>query len=183
MFLRNYWYVAAMPEEIDNAQLLGRWILNEPVLLYRTENGDIAAMQDICPHRSARLSAGERDGDTVRCLYHGLEFGSDGACLRVPGQDGTPPAGLAVQTYPVVEKWRLVWIWMGDAEKADPAEIIDFPFLGDHENHPHGHALMEIDCNYMLLVDNLMDLTHIPYIHKKTTAVATKRVRSTPPWT
>ncbi|RZO38051.1 MAG: hypothetical protein EVA87_03545 [Rhodospirillaceae bacterium] len=84
MFLRNYWYVAAMPQELENGALLGRWILDEPVLIYRTADGEVTAMRDICPHRSARLSAGERDGDTVRCLYHGLEFGPDGTCLRVP---------------------------------------------------------------------------------------------------
>ena len=104
MFLRNYWYVAAMPSELDGDELLGRWVLNEPVLLYRTADGGVAALRDICPHRSARLSAGEREGDTVRCLYHGLEFGTDGRCLRVPGQDGVPPGGLTVQTYPVAEK-------------------------------------------------------------------------------
>ena len=74
MFLRNYWYVAAMPQELENGALLGRWILDEPVLIYRTADGEITAMRDICPHRSARLSAGERDGDTVRCLYHGPEL-------------------------------------------------------------------------------------------------------------
>ena len=95
MFLRNYWYVAAMPQELENGALLGRWILDEPVLIYRTADGEVTAMRDICPHRSARLSAGERDGDTVRCLYHGLEFGPDGTCLRVPAQDGTPPMGCA----------------------------------------------------------------------------------------
>jgi len=104
MFLRNYWYVAAMRSELDGDELLGRWILNEPVLLYRTADGGVTALRDICPHRSARLSAGEREGDTVRCLYHGLEFGADGRCLRVPGQDGVPPGGLTVQTYPVAEK-------------------------------------------------------------------------------
>ena len=177
MFLRNYWYVAAMPEEIDNAQLLGRWILNEPVLLYRTDDGDIAAMQDICPHRSARLSAGERDGDTVRCLYHGLEFGPDGACLRVPGQDGMPPAGLAVQTYPVVEKWRLVWIWMGDAAAADENLVPDFHWNDDPDWFPVGDY-MHLDCHYQLLADNLMDLSHEAYVHRGT--IGTDAVSETP---
>jgi phenylpropionate dioxygenase-like ring-hydroxylating dioxygenase large terminal subunit len=115
-----------MPPELDGGALLGRWILGEPMLLYRTADGAVTARADICPHRSARRSAGERDGDNVRCLYHGLEFGADGRCTRVPAQEGPPPDGLRVATYPVAEKWRLIWVWMGAAEDADEALIPDF---------------------------------------------------------
>ena len=165
MFLRNYWYVAAMPQELENGALLGRWILDEPVLIYRTADGEVTAMRDICPHRSARLSAGERDGDTVRCLYHGLEFGPDGTCLRVPAQDGTPPNGLRVQSYPVAEKWRLIWIWMGAPERADENLIPDFHWNDDPDWFPVGDY-MHLDCHYQLLADNLMDLSHEAYVHR-----------------
>ena len=166
-----------MPGGMDGGELLSRWILNEPVLLYRTEDGGISAMQDICPHRSARLSSGERDGDAVRCLYHGLEFGPDGTCLRVPGQEGTPPAGLAVRTYPVVEKWRLVWIWMGDPAAADESLIPDFHWNDDPDWFPVGDY-MHLDCHYQLLADNLMDLSHEAYVHRGT--IGTDAVSETP---
>lgn len=177
MFLRNFWYVAAMPSELEDGALLGRWILGEPVLLYRTASGVVAAMSDICPHRSARLSAGERDGDTVRCLYHGLEFGADGQCLRVPAQQGTPPDGLRVATYPVVEKWRLVWVWMGAPEDADEALIPDFHWNDDPDWYPVGDY-MHLDCHYQLLADNLMDLSHEAYVHRGT--IGTDAVSETP---
>ena len=177
MFLRNYWYVAAMPQELENGALLGRWILDEPVLIYRTADGEVTAMRDICPHRSARLSAGERDGDTVRCLYHGLEFGPDGTCLRVPAQDGTPPNGLRVQSYPIAEKWRLIWIWMGAPERADENLIPDFHWNDDPDWFPVGDY-MHLDCHYQLLADNLMDLSHEAYVHRGT--IGTDAVSETP---
>lgn len=177
MFLRNYWYVAAMPDELADGALLGRWILGEPVLLYRTGGGNVTAMADICPHRSARLSSGERDGDAVRCLYHGLEFGADGHCMRVPGQEGTPSSGLRVEPYPVVEKWKLIWVWMGTAEDADEALIPDFHWNDDPEWYPVG-AYMHLACHYQLLADNLMDLSHEAYVHRGT--IGTDAVSETP---
>ncbi|MEE2996886.1 MAG: aromatic ring-hydroxylating dioxygenase subunit alpha [Pseudomonadota bacterium] len=177
MFLHNYWYVAATPSELDDDTLLGRWVLNEPVLLFRTSDGGITAMRDICPHRSARLSSGERDGDTVRCLYHGLEFGPDGTCIKVPGQGGTPPSGLRVETYHAVEKWRLVWIWMGDPAAADERKIPDFHWNDDPDWFPVGDY-MHLDCHYQLLSDNLMDLSHEAYVHRGT--IGTDAVSETP---
>jgi len=177
MFLRNYWYVAAMPSELDDGALLGRWVLGEPILLYRIDDGAVTAMKDVCPHRSARLSSGERDGDLVRCLYHGLEFGPDGRCVRVPAQEGTPPDGLMIPTYPVVEKWGLVWIWMGDPERSDEARIPDFHWNDDPEWYPVGDY-MHLDCQYQLLADNLMDLSHEAYVHRGT--IGTDAVSETP---
>ena len=177
MYLRNYWYAVAMPSELDGDALLGRWILGEPVLLYRTADGSVAAMRDVCPHRSARLSAGERDGDIVRCLYHGLEFGSDGVCTRVPAQGGAPPPGLRVATYPVCEKWRVVWVWMGAAEDADEALVPDFHWNDDPDWYPVGDY-MHLDCHYQLLADNLMDLSHEAYVHRGT--IGTDDVSETP---
>ena len=177
MFLRNYWYAAALPSELDDGALLGRWLLGEPVLLYRTTAGEAVAMADVCPHRSARLSAGERDGDTVRCLYHGLEFGTDGRCTRVPAQQGKPAGNLSVKTFPVVEKWRLIWVWMGAADDADPALIPDFHWNDDPAWFPVGDY-MHLDCHYQLLVDNLMDLSHEAYVHRGT--IGTDAVAETP---
>ena len=169
MFLRNFWYVAAMPSELDGGAMLGRWILGEPLLIYRTAAGTVAAMSDICPHRSARLSAGERDGDTVRCLYDGLESGPDGRCTRIPAQDGVPKDALRVRTYAVSEKWRLIWVWMGDPAAADETLIPALTWLDDPDwTCAAGYIHMKAD--YRLLVDNLLDLTHVSYIHKQTIA-------------
>ena len=178
MFLKNYWYIAAMPDEI-NREPMQRWILNEPVLFYRTEDGTPVAMHDACPHRSMPLSDGKLIGDTVQCIYHGLEFQPDGKCSKIPAQPNIPPR-CRVRTYPLVEKWRWVWIWMGDAKLADADRIPDFHWNDDPEWTPTGGHVY-IKCDYALLVDNLLDLSHETFVHASTignAAVAETPVRN-----
>ena len=112
MFLRNYWYVAALDEEVRDRPL-GRTILGEPVVLFRTADGALHAFEDRCPHRQLPLSMGKIVGDALQCHYHGLRFDGSGKCVRVPGQDHIPQ-NARVRTYPVVERYRWIWIWMGD---------------------------------------------------------------------
>lgn len=178
MYLRNFWYIAAMPQEIGRS-LLQRFILDEAILFYRKEDGTPVAMKDACPHRNMPLSEGVLIGDTVQCAYHGLEYDSSGVCTKIPGQVNIPPR-CRLQTYPLVEKWRWLWIWMGDAEKADPADIPDFHWNDDPDWTPTGGHFY-IKCNYSLLVDNLLDLSHETFVHPTTignAAVAETPVRT-----
>ena len=165
MFLKNYWYVAAMPEELGEG-LLQRWILDQPLVMYRTEAGAPVAMLDMCPHRSYPLSRGARVGDKLRCNYHGLEFEPGGKCVLIPGQRNIAPRCRAT-TYPLVEKYRWVWIWMGDPALADESTIPDMHWNDDREWIPTG-GHFEINCHYQLLVDNLMDLSHEAFVHAST---------------
>lgn len=165
MFLKNHWYIVAMPDEIGRT-LLPRWVLGEPVLLYRTEAGVPVAMHDACPHRSMPLSDGKLIEDTVQCAYHGLEFGSDGACTKIPAQANIPPR-CRVRSYPLAEKWRWIWIWMGDPALADETTIPDFHWNDDPEWTPTGGHFY-IKCHYELLVDNLLDLSHETFVHAST---------------
>lgn len=165
MFLRNCWYVAAESQELGTAPL-GRILLNEPVVLYRRQDGTPVALEDRCCHRRAPLHKGEVVGDALQCGYHGFTFGGDGACIKVPGQ-AQPPKGARVRSYPVCERHRFVWIWMGEVARADPALIPDF-----HTNDDPAWAAtglrMPVAANYLLLVDNLLDLSHVGFVHKGT---------------
>jgi len=164
MFLKNFWYVAAMSEEIGR-EPLARMLLGEPVVLFRTEAGAPVALEDRCIHRRMPLSAGKLVGDAVQCAYHGFEFAADGACVKAPGCPQIPRAAR-VRSYPVVERHRYIWIWMGD-EAANPDLIADF-----HENDDPAWArcgiLMPVRANYMLLVENLLDLSHVAFVHRAT---------------
>ena len=162
----NAWYQAAWAHEVKDGPF-PRMLLNEPVVLFRDKDGNVHALEDRCCHRATPLRLGDVVDEGLQCGYHGLIFDGSGKCVRIPGQDSIPPQAK-VRSYPLVEKQEILWIWMGDAGKADENLIIDFPFLDDHDNHPHYHEVMEIKCNHMLVVENLMDLTHIPYIHGKT---------------
>lgn len=154
-----------MAEELGEG-LLQRWILNEPVVLYRTAAGRPVALLDRCPHRSYPLSKGTRIADTLRCNYHGLVFEPDGKCVHVPGQDHISERCRAT-IFPIVERHRFAWIWMGDPALADESAIPDMHWNDDPAWIPTG-GHFHIKCHYQLLVDNLMDLSHETFVHPST---------------
>lgn len=109
MYLHNCWYVAAWNYEINAETLLARTIINEPLVFFRKSDGSVAALQDRCCHRSAPLSIGRREGDALRCMYHGLKFDCSGKCIEIPGQDVIPPQAC-VRSFPVLERHSWVWV-------------------------------------------------------------------------
>jgi vanillate O-demethylase monooxygenase subunit len=142
-------------------------LLNEKVVLFRGIDGKIAALEDRCCHRAAPLSMGTVAPNGLQCGYHGMVFAPDGQCVSIPGQDSIPPQAR-VRSYPIHERKEFVWIWTGDPARADPAEIVEFPPKDARFGETRQHGVVPLKCNYMLLVDNLMDLTHIPFVHGNT---------------
>lgn len=168
-YLKNTWYVAAWSQEIVAGQLLARTLLDEPIVLWRDAEGAVRALHDRCPHRFAPLSMGrvQPDAQSVQCPYHGLEFGKDGQCVRNPHGDGGIPRAAKVKTFPVEERWGVVWIWMGDAALAQAALIPDYACLDSAANHV-ATGYLTVAANYLLEVDNIMDLSHIQFLHANT---------------
>jgi phenylpropionate dioxygenase-like ring-hydroxylating dioxygenase large terminal subunit len=162
MFIRNQWYVAAWDGEVGRKPL-ARTLLGEPIVLYRRIDGGVAAMADACPHRLAPLSIGMVEGDNIRCKYHGVMFDGEGGCVEMPGQ-GQRLDYLKVRTYPVVERYRFVWVWIGEADKADPALLPDL-WPCEAEGWAFDGGAYFIKANYKLMIDNLMDLTHETHVH------------------
>ena len=167
MLLRNAWYIAAWTDEIGGEQPLMRRICNEPIVLFRDGAGRVAALADRCCHRAAPLHMGKVVEEGIQCGYHGLVINGSGRCVRIPGQKQIPE-DARVRSYPAVEKDQMVWIWMGDPAKTGSAKIVDFPYHNDPGKWPNKHDVYPIKANYMLMVDNLMDLTHLGYLHAKT---------------
>jgi phenylpropionate dioxygenase-like ring-hydroxylating dioxygenase large terminal subunit len=165
MYVRNAWYVAAWDHEVGRS-MLRRLILDEPVVLFRTMEGKPVALEDRCCHRQAPLSMGKLVGDIVHCPYHGLQYDTSGKCVRIPSQDRIPPSAK-VKSYPLVEKNHWLWVWMGDPAKADPSKIEDFHWMDDPKWRFGGNYL-HVDANYLLLVENLLDTTHLPFLHPDT---------------
>lgn len=166
MFLRNCWYIAAEAGEVSR-QPLGRMLLGEPVVLYRKADGVAVALEDRCCHRRAPLHKGKVIGDTLQCGYHGFVFDEAGSCIKMPGHDRLPLKNVGVRAYPLCERHRFLWIWMGESEKADPALIPDFHTNDD----PHWTATgmrLPVAANYLLLVENLIDLSHVAFVHPTT---------------
>lgn len=163
-FLRNTWYVAAWASEIGR-ELFARRILNEPVLIYRREDGVAVALADRCAHRFVPLSMGRLRGNAVECRYHGLRFDDAGACIHSPHGGGGIPKAARVRAYPIVERYGALWIWMGEPDRADPSRIPDFSFLDDSETYATVTATSTFHGNYELITDNLMDVSHVSYLH------------------
>jgi len=163
-FLRNTWYCAGWSQDlIDTPKAIK--ILNEPVVLYRGVDGTAIGLEDRCPHRFAPLSKGKIQGDNLACGYHGLVFDAKGNCAHNPHGDGSIPKGCSIKHYPVVESQGVIWIWMGEPDKADSATIIDIGECDKREGWASVHGSLHVNCHYELISDNLLDLSHVPYLH------------------
>ena len=166
-YLRNAWYIAAWSDQVVAGQILARTVMDEPVALFRTADGAPAAVLDRCPHRFAPFSAGWIRDDVLTCGYHGLGFDRAGRCVVNP--HGPVPRNGAVKSYPVVDRHKAVWIWMGEAAGADPQTIPDLGFLeaGPESAFSKGELLAGKG-DYQVFVDNIMDLSHVDYVHPDT---------------
>jgi phenylpropionate dioxygenase-like ring-hydroxylating dioxygenase large terminal subunit len=166
----NCWWVAGFSSEVGR-DLIGRWLLDTPVLLYRTEEGRAVAIENRCPHRAAPLSLGCLKGDNVQCGYHGFTFAPDGACVDAPSMGGPLPAAK-IRAFPVIEQSPFVWVYLGD-----PAKIAEVPPPHELEwtndaSFAFVEGRMEIKANYMLLKENVLDLTHFGYVHAKSFGIS-----------
>jgi phenylpropionate dioxygenase-like ring-hydroxylating dioxygenase large terminal subunit len=166
VFIKNCWYVAAWSNEIGAVAFLARTITGIPLMFWRDANGSIVAFEDRCCHRAAPLSMGRRDGNAVRCMYHGMLFDPSGKCIEIPSQDFIPPAAK-VRTFPVVERHKWVWVWMGDPARADHGLIPDTHYLDD-PGWRGTPGYFHYEANYLLIADNLLDFSHLAYVHEKT---------------
>jgi vanillate O-demethylase monooxygenase subunit len=166
MFLNNCWYVAAWNHEVPSDGFLARTIIGRPLVLWRDASSEAIVFDDRCCHRAAPLSKGRREGDCIRCMYHGLKFDRTGQCVEAPAQDRIP-AQMKVRSYPVVERSKWVWVWMGDPALADQALIPQTPCM-DHPDWRSLPGYLHYDVNYLLIADNLLDFSHLPFLHPTT---------------
>jgi phenylpropionate dioxygenase-like ring-hydroxylating dioxygenase large terminal subunit len=179
-FPKNCWYVAAMSHEIGRS-LLARTLLNEPVLLFRREDGSVAAIEDRCSHRRVSLALGILVGDHVQCGYHGLRFDGNGTCVKIPGQDRIPPQAC-VHAYPVEERDGFVWIWPGKRELADVSTVPDYSDFCSSDRFVGRRAeVLPVAAPYLFNIENVLDPSHASYAHERT--VGTMEVAETRPET
>lgn len=175
---RDQWYVAGWSHELNNDKPVERWILGEPVALYRDTEGKALALEGRCPHRNYPLAKSIIRGDALQCGYHGFTFGPDGRCVRIPSQEAIPSV-CKVKAFPLVEKWQWLWIWMGDPAKADPALIPDHDEM--RLTSPGWVAVPALDrvlkCRPQLLHENLTDISHLAFLHAGT--IGTEAIAAT----
>ena len=175
VFLENAWYVASLSDSIGS-ELTALKLLGNNVVVYRTSTGKPVVLEDSCPHRKLPLSMGRLVDDNVECGYHGLCFNAAGKCVNVPTQDRIPPTAI-VKSYPAVDKYGLLWVWLGE-EDADESKLL---FIDNFENPAWditGGDFLDCQCNYLHLADNLLDPSHVAWVHKD--SFAAKGTENTP---
>ena len=171
----NAWYVAARSDEVEDKPL-GRRICGERIAFFRrASDRSVAAVEDFCPHRGAPMSLGKVEGDTLVCPYHGLVLDGEGRTCSMPKQRVS--VFPKTRTFPVVERYGFIWVWPGDAARADPADIPAFEW-GDNPAFAYGGGLYHVKADYRLMIDNLMDLTHETYVHAG--SIGQKEIDETP---
>ncbi|MCT4608538.1 MAG: aromatic ring-hydroxylating dioxygenase subunit alpha [Pelagimonas sp.] len=163
-YIRDCWYVAGRSEDFGR-ELSAVRMLEEEIVIYRDTKGQAVALEDACPHRKLPLSRGTIEGDNVVCGYHGLTFDCSGECVIAPTQLDNPPRRAAVHSYAAEDRWGFLWLWMGDPDKADPAKIIDIPNFDNPTWGKTAKGAMEMACHYLYITDNLLDPSHVAWVH------------------
>src|SRR5579862_2401714 len=164
-YVRNAWYVATWARELVSGRPVGVHILDEPIVIWRNAAGELTAFEDSCVHRLARLSLGRCEGDRLRCMYHGLLYDRGGRVIEIPGQERIP-GSARVRVYPVTERHGWTWIWMGDPAAA--VERLIPPVVGLDQLDPdylYGHGQLDYAAEARLIHDNLLDLSHVSFLH------------------
>lgn len=162
--LYNHWYIAGTVEEFGR-EPVGKTLLERSIVFYRTEAGELTALQNRCLHRSFPLSESKLDGDNIVCGYHGIRYNPEGEIVKIPCQTRCPDKKL--RKYPVVEMGPFVFIWMGEPDQADESRLPKLPFLSD-PGYRTIHGAFNLKGNYLFMHENLNDLTHFAYLHKNT---------------
>ena len=161
-YLEDVWYCAALATEVS-AVPLARTVCDKPIVLFRTESGRTAALEDRCAHRQAPLSKGRVIGEEIQCIYHGFIFDCAGNCTHVPRQESAP-AAARIAHYPAVERWGYVWLWLGAPEAADPATVPNLAWNASDRLRPVFFR-WNVKANFQLMADNLLDVSHTDFLH------------------
>lgn len=165
-YVYDAWYLAGWSTEFTTG-LTALVMLEQPLVAYRSTDGGMAVLEDRCPHRQLPLSKGTLIDNTIQCGYHGMTFNAQGQCVRIPGQDSIP-ASATVRAYPVHEKNNMVFVWMGDANKADISLVFDLPQFSDDRWHVHQGDALHLQAHYLNVAENLVDPAHVSFVHPTT---------------
>jgi vanillate monooxygenase len=174
-YIQNTWYVAATTDELNKKKPLARTLCDIPMVFFRDSDGIVQAVEDFCPHRGAPLSLGYIENGLLVCGYHGLKMGSNGKVAAMPNQKVSHFP--CIRSIPVVERHGFIWMWPGDKHLAD-ASLIPTLIWADNPNWAYAGGIFYIKCDYRLMIDNLMDLTHETYVHAS--SIGQKEIDETP---
>jgi len=165
--IRNQWYIVLESDEVK-AQPVGAVRLGEKMVFWRDLSGKVHAAADRCPHRGVALSAGKIQADHLQCPFHGFEFDETGKCVLIPanGRDGVIPSAMRLKTYPTYEAHGFIWLWWGSPAPADLPVPEIFDNLDDTYTYSSAHDPW--NAHYSRVIENQLDVVHLPFIHRST---------------
>ncbi|MCP4142747.1 MAG: aromatic ring-hydroxylating dioxygenase subunit alpha [Chloroflexi bacterium] len=165
--IRNQWYVVLDSKEVKDKPV-GAKRLGEKLVFWRDSKQKVRCAFDRCPHRGVALSLGKVRENHLQCPFHGFEFDSNGQCVLIPaeGRSSQPPAAMRLNTYPTYEAHGFIWIWWGDKAPADLKPPNFFENIDDH--FIYGSAIDPWKAHYSRVVENQLDVAHLPFVHRKT---------------
>ncbi len=165
-FPLNRWWVAGFSWELGDTPI-ARTLLNRPMVLFRSPEGGVAALDDRCCHKDLPLSCGSVEQRGIRCGYHGLLYDKSGTCIEIPGQERIP-AKARVNSYPLRERNQILWVWIGNQPGGQPDTDPPEYAFHDDPRFQFGGDRYHYEAPYQLIHDNLLDLSHVGYVHQKT---------------
>ena len=165
--IRNQWYAVLSSRQVKSDRPIGVTRLGEQLVFWRDQRGQVHALQDACPHRGVALSGGKVVGDQIQCPFHGFEFDPNGRCTYLPaiGRTEPVPKQFLAHGYPTHEAHSLIFLYWGlpTAELAPPAFFDNLD-----ESFAYGEAIDPWQTHYSRVIENQLDVAHLPFVHYNT---------------
>lgn len=171
-FVRNAWYVAGWGKDLANGVIARRRLLDQDVIAFRDAAGKARMLEDRCPHRHAPLHLGKLRAGVIQCAYHGLCFDAQGACIHNPHGQAIP-RNAKIRSYELMEHDGALWAWTGTARSPEPPP--SFAAL-NCDDHYIATDHIQLAASYLLAIDNILDLSHLEFLHPTTLGSETLRL-------
>lgn len=166
MFIPDMWYAVVLSSEVKKGKPYAFRRLGEDLVFWRDDNGKVAVMRDLCPHRQAKLSPGKIVNGNLQCAFHGFEYNRDGVCQLIPanGRNGAKPKVFQCWNYPAQEGHGFIWIWNGEPRDEYPP----LPYFDDMSGFQRSTLARHWDTHETRAIEGALDVSHLPFVHAKT---------------
>ena len=170
LFLRNMWYLALPSAKLKKGKLLSKEILGDKLVFGRSNENEVFALRDNCPHRGVPLSYGWYDGKEIQCCYHGWKFNSDGVCTEIPAL--APESNINICKFKAIkylckEISGTIWVYMPQNKQGDLESVIPPPDLLVAADKTFRHVeTVVLPCNVDHAVIGLIDPAHVTFVHQ-----------------
>ncbi|MBN1264641.1 MAG: aromatic ring-hydroxylating dioxygenase subunit alpha [Anaerolineales bacterium] len=165
--IRNQWYVVLEGKEVKRGAPVGVTRMGEKLVFWRAKDGNVVCQRDKCVHRGVALSEGKVINGEIECPFHGFRYDATGRCTRIPANSVNTevPERFHVFTYPTREANGFIYIWWGEAREGLPP----VPFFSDlGGNFSYGRISDPWNAHYSRVIENQLDVVHLPFIHHNT---------------